>query len=558
LNEHPKDEIDEQQELDQTVVENQEQDSSTSAEGDKERLPESESMDQNPSVDDMNDASSNNENSESSELNELPAEEQVIASEDSATENAVEQEEIQTENEPAVELDGSTETEVNTDAADAVDAEKMEAAEGEEAADAVPTEKKEKPKAKKKKRKKKSTVKVEDIILPIEALCFVSENSVKVKDIVVALENALGFKTDEEVVHEALDQITEKYKDDKYPFELTAISDGYRFLTKQAYHKIISSYLNVKSKRRLSSAAMETLSIIAYKQPITKSQIEDIRGVSCDYSIQKLLEKELITILGRSEAVGRPLLYGTSQFFMDYFGLKSINELPQLKEVVPQDNQIGIADEDIIEHFKLDGALPPPVVTPEEDGTEGAEGDDSEEKSESETEAPAVMQIEEEDSTETVETTADNESTISEQEKARGEETKIEADISEWISVEEGAIPEKETPEGTTETGQELESGTTGGVAEEEGSADGSEVERDEPASETGDGEAGEVEPISETADEAIEQTRDEDGEDSETGDGEDSDHSEDGGQSGSIENFDGGPDEIVGDTESGEEPPVD
>ena len=86
---------------------------------------------------------------------------------------------------------------------------------------------------------------------------------------------------------------------------------------------------------------METLSIIAYKQPITKGEIEQIRGVNSDYSVQKLLEKELIEIQGKSEAIGRPLIYGTSPRFMEYFGINSVGELPQPKDFSNPDNQIG-------------------------------------------------------------------------------------------------------------------------------------------------------------------------------------------------------------------------
>ena len=86
-----------------------------------------------------------------------------------------------------------------------------------------------------------------------------------------------------------------------------------------------------RSKKKLSQAALETLAIIAYKQPATKTDIEQIRGVNCDYSIQKLLEKELIAITGKSEAVGKPILYGTSNLFMDYFGINNMEELPSYK-----------------------------------------------------------------------------------------------------------------------------------------------------------------------------------------------------------------------------------
>jgi len=112
-------------------------------------------------------------------------------------------------------------------------------------------------------------------------------------------------------------------------------------LTKPAFHNSVGTLLRQNNKRRLSRAALETLSIIAYKQPVPKSEMEKIRGVSCDYSVQKLLEKELVAIVGRSDAPGRPLLYGTSEKFMDYFGLKSLDEMPKPKDFKEPDNEIG-------------------------------------------------------------------------------------------------------------------------------------------------------------------------------------------------------------------------
>src|SRR5690606_32703282 len=96
-----------------------------------------------------------------------------------------------------------------------------------------------------------------------------------------------------------------------------------------------------QSNKRLSIAQMETLSIIAYKQPVTKSEVEQIRGVNCDYSIQKLLEKELVAIRGKADSVGKPLLYGTSRKFMDYFGINSLKELPHPNDFLPEENQVG-------------------------------------------------------------------------------------------------------------------------------------------------------------------------------------------------------------------------
>lgn len=175
----------------------------------------------------------------------------------------------------------------------------------------------------------------------IEALIFCSETSITLDEIAASLKLSYGWElTDDEIVA-AIAQIREKYQDEAFAFSLEEISEGYQFLTKKDYYPTVSALIQHKAKKKLSVAQMETLAIIAYKQPITKSEIEHIRGVSCDYAIQKLLEKELVTISGKSEGPGRPIMYSTSDSFMDYFGIKSVKDLPQLKDLHLEQNEIG-------------------------------------------------------------------------------------------------------------------------------------------------------------------------------------------------------------------------
>jgi segregation and condensation protein B len=141
-----------------------------------------------------------------------------------------------------------------------------------------------------------------------------------------------------------LADLCKKYGEVEFSFALEKLGGGYQFLTKPAYQPSISILLRQHSQKRLSTAQLETLSIIAYKQPLTKGDVEQIRGVSCDYSLQKLLEKELIEIKGKSEGIGRPLIYGTSQKFMDYFGINSILDLPQPKDFSQPEYHIGEAN----------------------------------------------------------------------------------------------------------------------------------------------------------------------------------------------------------------------
>lgn len=139
----------------------------------------------------------------------------------------------------------------------------------------------------------------------------------------------------------AIKELRLKYQSEDFSFQIEFLGGGFQFLTKPAYQTSIAILLKQQSQKRLSTAQLETLSIIAYKQPITKGEIEQIRGVNSDYSVQKLLEKELVEIQGKSEGVGRPLIYGTSEKFMEYFGINSVTDLPQPKDFSNPDNQIG-------------------------------------------------------------------------------------------------------------------------------------------------------------------------------------------------------------------------
>jgi segregation and condensation protein B len=181
---------------------------------------------------------------------------------------------------------------------------------------------------------------ISEIIPHIEVLIFASEKPLTSPDIVELINNTFGFLEERisiDQVDAAVNGIKEKYDSEFYPFEVRESGGGWQFLTKKDYHQTIAQLNGDKFLKRLSNAALETLAIIAYKQPITKGEIESIRGVNTDYSIQKLLEKELILISGRSENMpGKPLLYVTSKTFMDYFGINSPEDLPKIKEVLAE------------------------------------------------------------------------------------------------------------------------------------------------------------------------------------------------------------------------------
>src|SRR5438045_2627742 len=181
---------------------------------------------------------------------------------------------------------------------------------------------------------------ISNLIPHIESLIFASDKPLTTLEITDLINQAFGFMEDKivpEQVDAGLEGIVEKYSSEFYPFEVRLSGGGWQFLTKKEYHKTVAQLNGEKFLKRLSAASLETLAIIAYKQPITKGEIESIRGVNCDYSVQKLLEKELIIISGRNEKQpGQPLLYSTSKNFMDYFGINSPEDLPKIKEVLAE------------------------------------------------------------------------------------------------------------------------------------------------------------------------------------------------------------------------------
>lgn len=175
----------------------------------------------------------------------------------------------------------------------------------------------------------------------IEALIFCSPGPLKIKEIQQCLCEMFEADVPVKDIEGAISRLEERYNADEYSFQISLSAGGYQFLTKPAYQSSIGILLKQQSKRRLSTSALETLSIIAYKQPVTKNEVEQIRGVNCDYTVQKLLEKGLVEIKGKAESIGRPLLYGTTTQFMEYFGINDLNQLPTPKEFSQETNTIG-------------------------------------------------------------------------------------------------------------------------------------------------------------------------------------------------------------------------
>lgn len=182
---------------------------------------------------------------------------------------------------------------------------------------------------------------MENLSTYIESLIFIAEAPITRTEIKISLENCFETTFTEEDIEQAIVALIQKYEDPSFSIAIQEINEGFQFLSKPSYHNLVGAYLKLSTQKKLSRVALETLAIVAYKQPVTKSELELIRGVNCDYVLQKLLEKELVEIAGRSEGPGKPLLYSTSTRFMEYFGLRSIQDLPKLKDLSDVDQQIG-------------------------------------------------------------------------------------------------------------------------------------------------------------------------------------------------------------------------
>ncbi len=152
------------------------------------------------------------------------------------------------------------------------------------------------------------------------------------------------------VFRERIDTINTQLADTGRVFRIRTVAGGYQFATVPELGEYVGRLLKSRSRRKLSRASLEVLAIVAYKQPITKPEIEDIRGVNSSVVVNKLMEKDLITMVGRSESIGKPLLYGTTDEFMRAFGIQSLADLPkprELRELV-QENADELAEEETI------------------------------------------------------------------------------------------------------------------------------------------------------------------------------------------------------------------
>lgn len=173
----------------------------------------------------------------------------------------------------------------------------------------------------------------------IESLLFIWGDPLSLKDISSILE------VNEKKIEEILEEMMDDFNFNRRGIKITRVKNDYQLCTRPEHYPWVSKLAQQKDTKSLSTAALETLSIIAYRQPITKNEIEAIRGVRCDKAIETLVNRDLVEEKGRLERTGRPIIYGTTYGFLSYFGLETLADLPELKEFEIRDEEISEMEE---------------------------------------------------------------------------------------------------------------------------------------------------------------------------------------------------------------------
>lgn len=183
----------------------------------------------------------------------------------------------------------------------------------------------------------------------IESLIFASPEPItaeKICEIIAQGEENLSLETD--AIEPFIEKLNQRYEENGLAFTIDFVGGGYAFVTRTRYEPWLSIFQHENAYRKLSQSAIETLAIVAYKQPVTKPEVDDIRGVDSGYILRQLLEKVLIEVSGRLDAPGKPLLYRTTKHFLKHFGINSIDELPKPREI-----EEILRDDDMAEHRRF-------------------------------------------------------------------------------------------------------------------------------------------------------------------------------------------------------------
>jgi segregation and condensation protein B len=231
----------------------------------------------------------------------------------------------------------------------------------------------------------------------VEALLFSSETPLSASKIA----NVVGAASAQDI-RETIDRLNQKYLELNRSFQIQEIAGGFQMVTKPEYSNYLQQLFKIKSENKLSGAALETLAVIAYKQPVLRAEVEAVRGVSCGEMIRAVMEKDLIKIVGRAEELGRPMLYGTTKKFLEVFGLGSLEDLPKVPELLPSVKHTPIVEGEKKEEGKKETATEKaPEKTEEKNETEAV-------KTTSE-ESPAAGEAESQTASEVVENPTENE-----------------------------------------------------------------------------------------------------------------------------------------------------
>jgi segregation and condensation protein B len=194
----------------------------------------------------------------------------------------------------------------------------------------------------------------------VEALLFAADQPIPEKE----FKSILGEILDDHNIEQLIQELEAELERTGSPIEIKFVAGGWQMATRKEFSSWIRRLYREKTTLKLSNSALETLSVIAYKQPITRSDIEEIRGVECGGVLETILERKLAKIIGRKETIGRPLLYGTTQEFLKHFGLGHLSELPSIEEVAAGDNPLGKSEN--TPELPFDGEEQPAVCRTEE------------------------------------------------------------------------------------------------------------------------------------------------------------------------------------------------
>ncbi|NIA21520.1 MAG: SMC-Scp complex subunit ScpB [Anaerolineaceae bacterium] len=177
----------------------------------------------------------------------------------------------------------------------------------------------------------------------VEAILFASDEALSVERIAGALQRKDATPS---AIRQAVADLNRQYRDTERTFEIAEVARGYKLMTLPEYNNYIRKILRGRSRDRISQAALETLAVVAYRQPVTRAEVENIRGVEAGPMLRTLVDRGLIRIVGRDESLGHPLLYGTTKQFLEVFGLRDLDSLPRIEELARATPELALENED--------------------------------------------------------------------------------------------------------------------------------------------------------------------------------------------------------------------